>query len=141
MHPKPRKNTHKQDNKDIWETVKPLIAGSARKDALKVTWTKGHATEEDIAKGKTNQEDKIRNIAVDKLASEGIKMNEADGDIVNVAKQRKISAALHQIRLVKMWRNRQELAACDQAEQHQMDEEAAAIVEMEEVIKGKEKDP
>ena len=66
-------------------------------------------------------------------------MNEADGDIMKAAKQRKMLAALHQTRLVKMWLNRQELAACDQAEQQQMDEEAAAINEMEEVFKGKEK--
>ena len=66
-------------------------------------------------------------------------MNEADAEMVKVAKQRKVLAALHQTRLVKIWLNRQELAACDQAEQQQMDEEAAAIGEMEEAFQGKVK--
>ena len=60
---------HKQDNQDIWEALNPLILNRASNDALKVTWTKGHATEEDVAKGKTSHEEKIRNIAAYKLAS------------------------------------------------------------------------
>ena len=61
---------------------------------IKVTWTKGHATEEDISKGRTSLEEKARNIAADKLATDGIAMNEADAVMVKAARQRKTITAM-----------------------------------------------
>ena len=88
-----------------------------KKNALKVTWTKGHATEEDMENGRTTPEEKERNIEADKLASEGIAMNEVDAIMVKTARQRRTITALQQTKLVKMWINRQELAA---TENHEM---------------------
>ena len=62
----------KQDNKDIWDAVNSLVEERAKKNMLKVTWTKGHATEEDLLKGRTSLEEKARNIAADKLATDGL---------------------------------------------------------------------
>ena len=105
---------------------------------LKVTWTKGHATEEDMLKGRTSLEEKARNIVADKLATDEIAMKEADVVMVKAARQRKTITALQQTKLVKIWINRQDLAAMDEAEQQQLDEEAATIVEMQEAFKQKE---
>ena len=58
-------------------------------------------------------------------------MNEVDGIMVKAARQRKTATALQQTKLVKMWANRQDLVALDQAEQQQLDEEAEAISEMQ----------
>ena len=104
-----------------------------------MTWTKGHATEEDIKGGKTSHEEKARNIAANKLATEGIAMNQRDAIMVKAARQRKTLTALQQTNLVKIWLNRQDLAAIDQAEQQQqqLDEEAAAIAEMQEAFEEK----
>ena len=129
--------TCKQDNKDIWEAINLYVA--RRAEDFKVTWTKGHATEDDIEKGKSSEEERSRNIAADELASKGIKMNEVSNVMIKSAKQRKIVAALQQTKLVKMWLNRQELAISDQAEQKQIDEEAATIAEMEAAFEGKAK--
>ena len=131
---------HKEDNNDIWEAITGLIKERAESESIKVTWTKGHATDEDIAKGKASQEERSRNQEADKLATQGIAMNAIDGVMVKAAKQRKTVAALQQTKLVKMWLNRQELAALDLAEQQQLDEEAQAIEEMQEAFnpKGRE---
>ena len=121
----------KQDNKDIWDAVNLLVQERASNNSLKVTWTKGHATEEDMEKGRTSPEEKERNIAADKLATDGIDLNEADAVIIKAAKQRKTITALQQTKLVKIWLNRQDLAATDEAEQRQLDEEEASITEMQ----------
>ena len=126
----------KQDNKDIWEAINPLVEQRATK--LRVTWTKGHATEEDMEKGRTSPEEKERNIAADELATKGIAMNEMDAIMIKAAKQRKIMTALQQTKLVKIWINRQDLAAMDEAEKLQLDEEAAAIAEMQKAFELKE---
>lgn len=100
---------HKQDNNDMWDALNPLIAERAKKG-------KGHATNEHIASGKTSHEEKAGNIEADKLATAGIAMNNVDGTMVKADRQRKSVTALQQTKLVKMWFNRQELAALDQAE-------------------------
>ena len=66
-----------------------------------------------MIKGRTSPEEKARNIAADKLATEGIAMNEADAVMVKAARQRKTVTALQQTKLVKIWMNRQNLAAMD----------------------------
>jgi hypothetical protein len=129
---------HKEDNNGIWEAIKGLIEKRAKNEAIKVTWTKGHATDEDIAKGKASHEERSRNGEADKLATKGIASNKVDGVMVKAAKQRKTIAALQQTKLVKIWLNRQELTALDLAEQQQLDEEAQAIAEMQEAFKEKE---
>ena len=58
-------------------------------------------------------------------------MNGADAVMVKVARQRKTITALQQTKLVTIWINRQDLAAMDEAEQLQLDEEAANIAEMQ----------
>ena len=113
----------------------PLIAERAKEGTIKITWAKGHATDEHIASGKTSHGEKARNIEADKLATAGIAMKNADGTMVKAARQRKTVAALQQTKLVKMWLNRPELAALDQAEQQQLDEEAEEITEMQEAFK------
>ena len=50
---------HKDDNNDIWKSITSLIAERAKNETIKVTWTKGHAAGEDIAKGKASQEEKV----------------------------------------------------------------------------------
>ena len=132
---------HKQDKKDIWDALNPLVAERAEKEAIKVTWTKGHATEEDITKGRSSHQEKVRNIDADKVATEGITMNEVDAVMVKAARQRKTIIALQQTKLVKIWLKRPGLAAMDQAEQQQLDEEEAAIAEMQEAFKEKEGQP
>ena len=129
---------HKKDNQYIWESLNLLIAERAKRKALRVTWTKGHATEEHIAEGKTSKEEKARNEEADELATKGKAMNEVNGTMVKAARQRKTITALQQTKLVKMWMNRQDLAACDQAEQQQLDDEAEAIAEMQAAFSVKE---
>ena len=65
-------------------------------------------------------------------------MNEMDAIMVKAARQRKTPTALQHTKLVKIWLNRQDLAAMGQAEQQQLDEEAAAIAEMQEAFEEKE---
>ena len=67
-------------------------------------------------------------------------MNDTDAIMVKAARQRKTLTALQQTKLVKIWLNRQELAALGQAEQ-QLDEEAAAITEMQEAFNKKRRSP
>ena len=61
---------HKKDNNDIWDSLKTIIAERAKKGTIKATWTKGHATDEDIANGKASQEERCRNGEADKLATQ-----------------------------------------------------------------------
>lgn len=122
---------HKQDNEDIWTAFNFLIREGAERGAIKVTWAKGHATQEHTTSGKTNHEELARNKAVGKLATEGIAMNKIDGIMVKAARQRKTIAALQQTMLVKFLLNQQELMAWDRQEQQLLDEEAEAIAEME----------
>lgn len=51
--------------------------------------------------------------------------------MVKAAKQRRSIAVLQQAMLVQIWLHRQELRALDQHDQQQLDEEAAAIAELE----------
>ena len=74
----------------------------------------------------------------DKLATEGIASNQGDGVMIKAAKQRRTVTALQQTKLVKMWLNRQDLAALDLAEKQHLDEEAEAIAEMQEAFKKEE---
>ena len=60
----------KQDNKDIWNPLSSLIKERAERGTIKVTWAKGHATEEHITSGITSHEETARNKAVDNLATE-----------------------------------------------------------------------
>ena len=138
MHTKRRQNAQK-DNNDIWDSLKPIIAERAKKGTIKVTWTKGHATDEDIAEGKASQEEECRNGEADKLATQGIASSNINGIMVKAARQRKTVTALQQTKLVEIWLNRQELAAIDMAEQQQLDEEAEAIAEMQYAFKMEEK--
>ena len=128
----------KQDNKDIWDAICPLVEEKVNGNKIKVTWTKGHATEEDFERGRTNHEENERNIQADELATEGKKMNEVDAVMVKTARQRKTATALQQTKLVKIWLNRQNLAAMDEAEQMQLDEEEASIAEMQKAFEMKE---
>ena len=94
--------------------------------------------------GRTNPEEKARNIEADKLATDGIAMNEADAVMIKATRQRKTITALPQTKLVKIWISRQDLAAIDEAEQQQqLDEEEARIAEMQKAFEVKEgpKDP
>jgi hypothetical protein len=119
------------------------VEEKARRNKIKVTWTKGHATEEDFEKGKTSPKENERNIEADKLATEGKRMNGINAVMVKTARQRKTIAALQQPKLVKMWLNRQDLAAMDEAEMMQLNEEEASIAEMQKAFEAKEtpKDP
>ena len=58
-------------------------------------------------------------------------MKNVDGIMVKAARQRKTVTALQQTKLGNMWLNLQDLAALDQAEQQQLDEETEAIAERE----------
>jgi ribonuclease HI len=87
---------YEQDNKDIWDAINPMVEKRANSNTLQVTWTKGHATEEDMEKGRTNPEEKARNIEADKLATDGIAMNEADAVMIKATRQRKTITALQQ---------------------------------------------
>ena len=129
---------HKEDNNDIWEAITGQKEERIKEEAIKVTWKKGHATDEDIAKGKARQEERSRNGEADKLATQWFASNSIDCVMVKAAKQRKTVAALQQTKLVKMWLNRQEVTALDLAEQQQLDEEAQVIAEMQEAFKEKE---
>ncbi len=40
-----------KDNDDLWIRLKPQLEKRSGEGTLKVTWAKGHATEEDVAKG------------------------------------------------------------------------------------------
>lgn len=129
---------HKDDNNDTWGDINALIKERVKEETIKVTWTKGHATEEDIAKGKASQEEKRRNGAADRLATAGIAQNDIDGVMIKAAKQRTTVTALQQTKLVKMRLNRQELTALDQAEEQQLNEDAQLIEEMQQAFNPKE---
>ena len=51
--------------------------------------------------------------------------------MIKVARQAKLITALQQTKLVKIWLRRQELVAQDRQQQEELDEEAAAIAELE----------
>ncbi len=61
----------RNDNADIWRAIEPLVCEAAGRGQIRVTWTKGHATEEHIAAGRSTPEEKRRNDEVDLLADKG----------------------------------------------------------------------
>ena len=66
----------------------------------------GHATEEDVEKGRAPQEERSRNRGADELATKGIASNNVDGVLLKAARHGKALAALQQTKLIKMWLNR-----------------------------------
>ena len=92
---------------------------------------KGHAKEEHIAAGKATEVEMHRNREADKLATDAIGKNAVDGVVIKSAKQRKRMALIQQTMLGNIWLNRQEVNALDAEEQQRLDEETAAIAEME----------
>ena len=121
----------KVDNLDIWESVATNLRERAERGAIRISWSKGHATTEDIAAGKATETEMARNAAADELATRGMNKNNVDGVTIKAAKQRKRLAMLQQTMLTKIWLNRQELVALDAEEKNKPDEEEAAIAEME----------
>ena len=67
----------------------------------------------------------------DELAIEGIDSNNVDRVLIKAARQRKTVAARQQTKLVTIWLNRQELQVADKLEPAALDEEAAAVAELE----------
>ena len=122
---------YKQDDADIWGSIAARIKDRTANRSLRVTWTKGHVTDEHVAGGKATEEERIKNRAVDVLATLGIQKNEANGIEIKAAIQRKRMAMIQQTMLVKIWLHRQDLIAQDSEEQAALDEEAAAIAEVE----------
>ena len=77
---------HKDDNLDIWESLAAYIRHRAAQGSLRVTWTKGHATDEDIVKGKATEIERNRNFGADELATQGINLNCVNGVLIKASK-------------------------------------------------------
>ncbi len=56
---------------DLWRRVESEVERLG-KHRVKVRWTKGHATEEDIRQGKSSEQDARRNEEADKLVQQGM---------------------------------------------------------------------
>ena len=79
---------NKSDNLDIWTSLAQQIAERAKNCTIKVTWTRGHATDEHIAAGQSTEVERRRNAAVDELATQGI-------NLLNMTELNKMDAPSH----------------------------------------------
>jgi len=73
---KARGKVAKNDNLDIWSSISEHIGRRIEDDSIRITWAKGHATDEDISGGRTTEEERSRNRGADELATQGIAKNE-----------------------------------------------------------------
>ena len=89
-----RGQVHKLDDTDIWPSVNDCIKDRAARDAIRVTWTKGHATQDDLDQGRSTEEERQRNAAADELATDAINRSPSDRVLFKATRQTKLLTAL-----------------------------------------------
>ena len=78
-------------HKDLWQQLSQELA-SRRSDGTRLTKVKGHATNEDVDRGRVLLEDKTGNDGADALARAGAVCHEAPHELVETAKLRRYGA-------------------------------------------------
>ena len=63
-----RRGTNKTEIQYLWSRIKEALSNRTTEEGIKVTWTKGHATSEDVDNGVCTEEAGKRNNDVDKEA-------------------------------------------------------------------------
>ena len=61
----------KHDNNEIWKALIPRLQERAANNSLSISWAKGHATDEDIKAGQSNETEIERNKSADELGMRG----------------------------------------------------------------------
>jgi hypothetical protein len=98
-----------KDNDDVWMLVKPQVDKRHNRGTLKVTWAKGHATEEDVANGRCTLIEQKRNKEADELAEKGRLLRGRSTYLARAAVLRTRMAMVAQTMLLKVWEERREL--------------------------------
>jgi ribonuclease HI len=75
------------DHPDLWNLLAAEML--ARTSAVHVVWVKGHATNIDISRGRTTEEDKRGNDEADELAVSGAELHQVSPEVLDAAKLRK----------------------------------------------------
>lgn len=112
-----------------------MHSGSQQKTAeageLKVTWSKDHAKEEDIASGKSTLIKKEQSDRVDLLADEGRKQHDGFPLIAKAARQWTQIALLMQTQMVNICNRRRQLLEEKASAEATMHDEVEAVKEVE----------
>ena len=106
----------KDDHVDIWPSVKRCLRQRAATQAIRVTWCRGHASEEDVEAGLITRIDRDGNHGADELATRGVLQNVSHSRVIRAAKQRKIITVLHQAMQRDIWRHRHARIEVDKIE-------------------------
>ena len=77
----------KDDNLYIRPSICESVKERAAREALRVTWINGHATQEQVAHGVLTQEENYRNKKADELATSSINLNQCDRVMLKVARR------------------------------------------------------
>ena len=121
----------KVDNVDIWQSLSHYVRQRAEQGLLRVTWTKGHATDEDIERGRSSELERERNKLADELATEGKKKQDSYDTLALAARQRTAIAVLIQTMMIKIWKSRRILIDQENLEAQILNDELEAIRELE----------
>ena len=78
------------EHADLWELLGQELRGRA--SSVSVSWVKGHATSVDIARGRSTTIDKRGNDGADAPAVVGARLHRVSPDVVQAAKQRRLTA-------------------------------------------------
>ena len=112
-----------KDNDDVWMLVKPQVDKRHNIGTLKVTWAKGHATEEDVANGRCTLIEQKRNKEADELAEKGRLLRGRSTYLARAAVLRTRMAMVAQTMLLKVWEERRELIKNEDLRKAAMEEE------------------
>ena len=128
----------RNENKDIWNIIEGIIDDRVNKGTLRVTWTKGHATQEHIDKGILTEEEKRRNEEADWYADRGREEHTRNDVNTKGAQQRTQIAMLMQTMMLKVWARRLELIneeeqriANEDNEHYELEQGSANLAELE----------
>ena len=121
----------KVDDVGIWNALRQPTKDRAEAGELKVTWSKDHAKEEDIASGKSTLIEKERSDRVDLLADEGRKQHDGFPLIAKAARQWTQIALLMQTQMVNIWNRRRQLLEEKASAEATMHDEVEAVKEVE----------
>lgn len=121
----------KEDNVDIWPAVIRCLRQRAAAHAIRVTWCRGHTSEEYIATGLLTNIDRDGNNGADELATQGIIKNVNHRRVIRAARQRKTIIVLQQAMQRDIWRHRHARIEVDKIEAASFEAEAAETEALE----------
>ena len=124
-------DTPKDDNVDIWPSVKKCLRQRASTQSIQVTWCRGHTSEDDVIAGLITKADRDGNHGADELATKGVLLNNNHSRLIRVARQRKTVTVLQQAMQRDIWRHRHARIEVDKIEAAAFEAEAAEIEALE----------